>query len=1549
MAIDKLVPQYLNSDADQKLVKSVEMTDNLNVRISNDAEGTAGVIKNVKGTEVVSAKSAQDAFPAGDNRVIGSVANEKNKEILFLVWNENNDHGIYRMNIATGRYEKLYEDAVLNFQKYAYVDCDVIINEDEETLFYWTDNENPPMKVNINRLVFANYPSSLYSGTDEEKLISLTVAKAPPLSPPSYNIVNNTDLKENNIKNNVFQFAYKYVYTDGEHSALSPYSTLSVSSSQYKDGFITDSAKNFFNQINVFVKNSTADVKEIRVYAKELNTGTFFQIENLDNNVSGGVQTARFSNNKIGVPLSIDEVNKVYDNVPQKAKSLSIANNRLMFGNYSEGYSNVSTSVDTVVNYENTPLVYNIPVTISTAIGVVAAELNFSDIPSVVLEASKIYLNFTFSIKNLKISEMDVFALANNTAIDGYVKYKDSNNSTDIETKQFQLSVVKASTGIKGDLNDILIKEVVDIPAGSTIAQVKQLVQDKIGLKKHYSMMTPIKGEDAYSILNTSGSTPFTTQSGRFEGRIEFKMSNSTSSGNKELYNLRPERAELQLVDFFKSGSKKVDIIETSTIVLDLTAPEFAVRRGFISLTKKIFNGGTFLNSDFDYGRSFKAGSSHKLGLLYFDDRNRASGVQELDSVHVKHFNSRTDENGLKGKSSIVARISHNAPAWAKKWSFAYTGIGEKELKLFYSVNGAFVPKFFPKNSGLSAYNKTIYLSLNGLFGKNSSYTKVSGADIEYKFEKGDKLRIVSFDGGTSPYEFDVLGFKTLNEDVDSNPILSQITKNSIEATTGEFLIIKENTEASGLSSDAIISNTSNWFSNCIIEIYRSRKIPDEKVYYQIGKTYDVVSGNHVGETRPSSLSVFIDNVSIYNGDKLLYSLDKLFKGDTLVTSSGNIVVGNTWYYGGYYYAYFNDKNVPALPNDVYNNVTINETNAVVSINQGDVHFRPRALFAINNQITDEEFKEANTYNAIIDYIEDYSVSDFFDSKSSSIGKPFAHIPDAKTIKRKSSITYSDAFVIDSDRLNLSSFNLSLANWSDLDISYGSIDRLIPRGDALTVLQESKASQLPIGRNLIEYASGDAGVTVSKNVLGIPSYYAGDFGTSGNPESAVERFGVVYYADSKAGKVIRLSADGITPISEKGMDSFFQDSFKRILESSSNIKIIGGFDPDNGEYILTVEPNYLSSVTIGSDVYEVSVDSEDNVIANQINYTSSTIIWNSLGSLWNVYCGNWEDAGNGVIFIDQLNTGGGIFIDDELAGSSATITIVITDSSYSFIAIGQINLSTNVITFPSTTCGEETITVGTSEQENSGFTIAYKHKEGVWGSKYSFKPTNYVNINNELYSFNNNDSGLMWKHNVNETRNNFYGTQYESIIESVSNYNPSMVKVFEALGIEGSGTWSGLLTNLTQSTTLGATDFDTREGNRYAMIPRDTLVSTGHQIYLGKVESISGDKITFTTPVNTLPFVIGDDLYTAVGSTLTDTTINITGITDKKTIQCSSTVVNTSVGDNIFVQHNSRVDGDPMRDVFLKIKLTSSDTTPFEVHALSLSYDRSRLHNDRVN
>jgi hypothetical protein len=280
MAIDKLIPQYLNSDTDQKLVKAVEMTDNLNVRVSNDDEGTAGVIKNIKGNEVVGAKTAQDAFPSGDNRVIGSVSNEHNKEIIFLLHNNLGNHGIYRLDLTTGKYEKIYEDSVLKLRKFSYADCDVVINEKEETLFYWTDNINPPMKLNITRALFGDYPSSLTSGTDEEKLLNLTVAKQPPLKAPDYVVKNNPSItEESNIKSNNYQFAYKYIYDDGEHSSLSPYSSLSVANSQLSDGLNNDGQKNFFNQIDVSVLNSVADVKKIVVYARRVN-GRFLRLRN---------------------------------------------------------------------------------------------------------------------------------------------------------------------------------------------------------------------------------------------------------------------------------------------------------------------------------------------------------------------------------------------------------------------------------------------------------------------------------------------------------------------------------------------------------------------------------------------------------------------------------------------------------------------------------------------------------------------------------------------------------------------------------------------------------------------------------------------------------------------------------------------------------------------------------------------------------------------------------------------------------------------------------------------------------------------------------------------------------------------------------------------------------------------------------------------------------------------------------------------------------------------------------------------------------------------
>ena len=1557
MAIDKLIPQYLNSDTDQKLVKSVEMTDNLNVRVSNDGEGTEGVIKNVKGTEVVGAKSASDAFPAGELRVVGAVANEKNREILFLVWNNFRNHGIYRLDMTSGKYQKLYQDSVLNFAKYAHCDCDVVVNEENETLFYWTDNFNPPMKVNVNRLISSDYPASLYSGTDEQKLLSLTVAKQPPLFAPSYNIVNNPSIDYNNISDKVFQFAYRYKYKDGEVSALSEYSTATASIPQLKDGIVEQSSLDFYNQINVFVRNSPADVEKITLYVRQGNQGTFFEVDEIDNNGTSGTTTVAFRNDKLSGALSLDEVNKSYDNVPQVAKAQAIVGGRLMYGNYKEGYENTNTDVDANPVYREKSEFYYITEKINpdnpaytlpsrdvtaNSINDFDIGLDFSDLPATIPGGSTVFIDATIVVTSLDVTE-DSTAYPNlNIA---YKVQREQNG----EVKDYVDTVTITEDTYSLPIEAIKIRKKFDFDLNTSRSAAISTIAQGLETEKFVSVINADEGDkDQATEYNSKGRV-------WLAGAAFFKLEAVSLSNNLQIFYLHFGGADVHakaltvpkpVTDSGLLGALtgnfelNVDIVKTPTISLGgMTG--FNTNNGVVTGTADYqvaaFSGNSsYMAESIEGFKSFKENADHKFGIVYFDNRGRAGGVNKLDSVFVEPLSSRQQLLN----ANIDFRLKHVPPSWARKWQLVYAGNNKYDKFLQYSVTSALPSK--------DALKENIYVSMASLEGKPQSYKENSGAKLEYKYQEGDKLRIIRYyDDATESYvyptnyEFDVLGYEYVSDEKESPFVLKPSYEKS---RTGWFLVLRSR-DLGSFSYDDVLGGDDAWDSKVFVEIYSRSKEVVEPVYYGMGKVYDVLSNKHYGDR--SVLSAPSVDVTI-NAGGYATSSDRLYIGDKLTV--GGVAIQITGVYvqvdGTYRYSY---TGAPSA--GTYTSTVSNYATAVVTANQGDVYFRVRKIRKPNSfyddYFLDEKF-ENNTYAYDVDYVEDVSVSDFFTSNATSKGKPYAHLPETKTVHRRSSVTYSDAYVIDSDRLNLSSFNLSLANWTDLDILYGGIHSMINRGDALTVMQESKASQIPVSRNLIEYSSGDAGVSVSRNVLGLPSYYAGDFGTS-HAESVVERFGVVYYVDVRAGKVIRLSADGITPISEKGMDSFFEERFANIFSNTDKIRVVGGFDPDNDEYLISVEPIYRADITIGSDVYEIPVDADAEFNVGGITYASSTVLWNTWGNLWNTYCGEWQDVGNGVIIVDSAFNVQSILVDSSFYGTTGTINVLVTDSSYSFSAIATLNLDTGAVIMPSTTCEGDAITIGEATTVDEGFTIAYKHKDGVWGSKYSFNPTMYVNINNELYSFYNTPSGLMWKHNVNETRNSFYGTQYDSMFEVVSNQNPSMIKVFEAVAVEGDGNWSADMSTSFQNTTLTTTDFSLREGHKYAMIKRDTLKSKAHQIYIGKVESISNDTVTFTTPVNRLPFVVGDTLKTASGSTLTGTGMEVSGITDRKTIQCTTGISNIIVGDDVFVEHSALIEGDPMRDVYMKIKMTSSDAVPFEVHAVSLSYDRSRLHNDRVN
>ena len=238
MAIDKIIPRYLNKEDDARLVKNIEMTDALNVRISADQDGDGGIVKNAYGNGAVSFAAGNNwqakthALPTGDNKVVGSVADLQDGIVIFFVWNSTQKHSIYRFTTAVGKAELVYRDSVLSFQKDTLVQADIIRNLDKDSLLYFTDGLSSPKKLNVSRAIRGGYSSVLNSGSDAEKLEFITLAKKPPLDPPTFEFITDSSLKENNVFENTYQFAYRYFYLDGEVSAISKYTELAVSEQQ---------------------------------------------------------------------------------------------------------------------------------------------------------------------------------------------------------------------------------------------------------------------------------------------------------------------------------------------------------------------------------------------------------------------------------------------------------------------------------------------------------------------------------------------------------------------------------------------------------------------------------------------------------------------------------------------------------------------------------------------------------------------------------------------------------------------------------------------------------------------------------------------------------------------------------------------------------------------------------------------------------------------------------------------------------------------------------------------------------------------------------------------------------------------------------------------------------------------------------------------------------------------------------------------------------------------------------------------------------------------
>lgn len=168
--------------------------------------------------------------------------------------------------------------------------------------------------------------------------------------------------------------------------------------------------------------------------------------------------------------------------------------------------------------------------------------------------------------------------------------------------------------------------------------------------------------------------------------------------------------------------------------------------------------------------------------------------------------------------------------------------------------------------------------------------------------------------------------------------------------------------------------------------------------------------------------------------------------------------------------------------------------------------------------------------------------------------------------RRATGLIFSGIFNSISGVNNTNQFLIAESITKDLNPTYGSIQKLHARDTDLIALLEDKCFKILANKDALFNADGNTNVTSNANVLGQTIPFVGEYGISKNPESFASFGFRAYFTDKARGAVMRLSRDGLTDISDKGMSYFFQDG----LKTNVNPNIIGAYDSDAGSYNVVV-------------------------------------------------------------------------------------------------------------------------------------------------------------------------------------------------------------------------------------------------------------------------------------------------------------------------------------------------------------------------------------------
>ena len=248
--------------------------------------------------------------------------------------------------------------------------------------------------------------------------------------------------------------------------------------------------------------------------------------------------------------------------------------------------------------------------------------------------------------------------------------------------------------------------------------------------------------------------------------------------------------------------------------------------------------------------------------------------------------------------------------------------------------------------------------------------------------------------------------------------------------------------------------------------------------------------------------------------------------------------------------------------------------------------------------------------------------------------------------------------------------------------------------------------------------------------------------------------------------------------------------------------------------------------------------------------------------------------------------------------------------------------------------------------------ITVSYDEGVqgWPSFYSFLPDFMIGMNGFFYSWN---QGKLYRHNTNETRNNYYGVQFNSTITSVINIEPKTIKLFKTMSYESDDKW-GCTSLFTDLGSGSSTYFVQKEGEWFTFLRENEGTKNFKSRSVNGIASCTAvggvaaaTTITFANSVGSI-ISVGDYIYATASSVYTGQVTAVDQATNTITVdtQVPEPVLLTAgtipaAGEFIFFLKDPVAESHGARGYYMEFTLENNNTESVELFAVGSSIMKS--------